>query len=227
MLEVLRKIVQEVSSEPDLDGVLDLIVRRIQSTMNTDVCSVYMLDAKRDRYYLRASQGLNANAIGQASLARNQGLIGHVGERAEPINLDDAPNHPKYMYLPVTGEERYNAFLGVPIIHQRDVFGVLVVQHAEKRRFDEGEEAFLVTLSAQLAGVIAHAEATGSISRHSERTLVDVEKRFDGLPGSPGVALGVRMRVSGARRRSLWYLLQGCVSQSKTDASIYCEASLP
>ena len=35
---------------------------------------------------------------------------------------------------------------------------------SSSRRFDEGEEAFLITLSAQLAGVIASAEATGAIA---------------------------------------------------------------
>ena len=40
----------------------------------------------------------------------------------------------------------------------------MVVQHEQQRRFDEGEEAFLITLSAQLAGVIASAEATGAIA---------------------------------------------------------------
>ena len=53
--------------------------------------------------------------------------------------------------------------MGVPIIHQRRLLGVLVVQQAERRRFDESDEAFLVTLSAQLAGVIAHAQATGVV----------------------------------------------------------------
>ena len=56
------------------------------------------------------------------------------------------------IFLPGIGEEHFHAFLGVPIIHHRRVLGVLVVQQGESSRcFDEGEEAFLVTVSAQLA----------------------------------------------------------------------------
>ena len=74
----------------------------------------------------------------------------------------DAGAFAAYLVDAETGEERYASFLGAPIIHHRRVMGVLVIQQKERRQFDEGEEAFLVTMSAQLAGVIAHAEATGS-----------------------------------------------------------------
>lgn len=189
MLEVLRKIVQEVSTAPDLDSVLDLIVRRIQRAMRTQVCSVYLYDDDAERYSLMATQGLNPDAVGRVSLSSSEGIVSMVGQRAEPINLEDASVHPRYTYLKDTGEEQFHAFLGVPIIHHRDVLGVLVVQQKEVRRFDESEEAFLVTLSAQLAGVIAHAEATGLIRPQGEGET-ESERRFEGIAGSPGVAIG-------------------------------------
>jgi phosphotransferase system enzyme I (PtsP) len=191
MLETLRKIVQEVSAAPDLDSVLDLIVRRIQRSMRTQMCSVYLFNTKKQRYILMATQGLNKDAVGSVSLSASEGIVGLVGQRAEPINLEDAAKHPAFIYLPGTGEERFHSFLGVPIIHQRDVLGVLVVQQKERRRFDENEEAFLVTVSAQLAGVIAHAEATGSIQDvSSSRRGAVIESRFEGVSAAPGVAIG-------------------------------------
>jgi phosphotransferase system enzyme I (PtsP) len=78
----------------------------------------------------------------------------------------------------------------VPIIHHRSVLGVLVVQHEDKRRFDEAEEAFLITLSAQLAGVIAHAEATGAIEGMSPSGQKTSDTVFPGVSGSSGVAIG-------------------------------------
>jgi len=189
MLEVLRKIVQEVSSAPDLEAVLDLIVRRIQRAMRTEVCSVYLFDSKDERYVLRATKGLNEKAVHTVSLARAEGIVGQVVERAEPINLEDAATHPAFIYQKDTGEEQFHAFLGVPIIHHREVLGVLVVQQVEQRRFDESEEAFLITVSAQLAGAIAHAEATGSVRAGSVETGQQ-DRRFEGISGAPGVAIG-------------------------------------
>ena len=185
MLNSLRQIVQEVNAAPDLAAVLELIVDRVRASMTTDVCSVYLRDAD-GVYILMATQGLNPEAIGQVSLAKNQGLVGVVAAREEPLNLENAESHPKFEYFSETGEERYHAFLGVPIIHQRQVLGVLVVQQQQQRRYDEGEEAFLVTMSAQLSGVIAHAEATGALRAIGARA----EVRFLGVPGASGVSIG-------------------------------------
>lgn len=190
MLNTLRKIVQEVNAATDLKAALGIIVQRVKVAMGSQVCSVYLLDPETDRYVLMATEGLNKRAIGKVSMASNEGLVGLVGSREEPLNLERASEHPRYRYFPETGEERYASFLGAPIIHHRRVMGVLVVQQRERRQFDEGEEAFLVTMSAQLAGVIAHAEATGSIRGLGKQGKGIQETRFVGVPGAPGVAIG-------------------------------------
>ncbi|WP_439134623.1 phosphoenolpyruvate--protein phosphotransferase [Pseudomaricurvus sp.] len=186
MLNSLRSIVQEVNSARDLASALNIIVQRVKAVMATHVCSAYLRDGK-GQYLLMATDGLNQNAVGHVSLGLGEGLVGYVAQREEPINLELATAHPKYQYFEATGEERYSSFLGVPIIHQRQVLGVLVIQQVDSRRFDEGEEAFLVTMSAQLAGVIAHAEATGVLKAMGQNAQ---EARFKGVAGSPGVAIG-------------------------------------
>ncbi|EKT4523667.1 phosphoenolpyruvate--protein phosphotransferase [Pseudomonas juntendi] len=190
MLNTLRKIVQEVNSAKDLKTALGIIVLRVKEAMGSQVCSVYLLDPDTNRFVLMATEGLNKRSIGKVSMAPNEGLVGLVGTREEPLNLEDAAAHPRYRYFAETGEERFASFLGAPIIHHRRVVGVLVIQQKERRQFDEGEEAFLVTMSAQLAGVIAHAEATGSIRGLGRQGKGIQEARFVGVPGSPGAAVG-------------------------------------
>ena len=194
MLETLRHIVQEVNAAAGLEEALQIIVRRVRAAMNTQVCSVYLRDPSSGRYVFRATQGLNPEQVGLASLAASDGLVGLVAERGEPVNLEDAESHPRFRYLPGIGEEHFHAFLGVPIIHQRGVLGVLVVQQAESRRFDESDEAFLVTLSAQLAGVIAHAQVTGVLV--TQALTGTAPAKITGVPGAPGVAIGTVVVVS-------------------------------
>lgn len=186
MLNSLRSIVQEVNAARDMKSALAIIVTRVKQAMHTQVCSVYMGDAKGD-YVLMATDGLNPDAVGLVRLGPGEGLVGRVVMREEPVNLEHAEAHPSYQYFPETGEERYSSFLGVPIIHHRKVLGVLVVQQIEQRRFDEGDEAFLVTMSAQLAGVIAHAEATGVMMAVGEKAA---QAKFIGVSGAPGIAIG-------------------------------------
>lgn len=190
MLEQLRGIVQKVNAAKDLQSALNIIVHRVREALSTQVCSVYLLDTDINSHVLMASEGLKEEAIGHVSLELGEGLVGLVAKHAEPINLQDASNHPSYYYVEETGEEVFHAFLGVPIIHHRAVLGVLVVQHEDRRRFDEGEEAFLITLSAQLAGVIAHAEATGAIQGLSPSGHKVSDTVFPGISGSSGVAIG-------------------------------------
>ncbi|NLU13168.1 MAG: phosphoenolpyruvate--protein phosphotransferase [Gammaproteobacteria bacterium] len=195
MLNMLRMISQEVNAAKDLPAALAIIVKQVRVAMNSHVCSVYLYESDRDRYLLMATEGLNKRAVGKVSMASNEGLVGLVGSRAETITLEDAMSHPRFLYFPETGEERYASFLGTPIIHHRQVLGVLVVQQKERRQFDEGDEAFLVTMSAQLSGVIAHAEATGSIRGLGKQGKGIQEARFIGVPGAPGAALGTAVVV--------------------------------
>jgi phosphotransferase system enzyme I (PtsP) len=190
MLDQLRSIVQAVNSARDLKSALELIVSRVSTALGTQVCSVYLFDADMGAHVLMASEGLKAESVGRVSLQTGEGLVGLVAKHAEPINLSDASKHPSFFYLQDTGEEEFNSFLGVPIIHHRAVLGVLVVQQRERRRFDEGEEAFLITLSAQLSAVIALAEATGAIEGLSPSGQKTADTVFPGVSGSSGVAMG-------------------------------------
>ena len=199
MLNVLRQIVQEVNNAGDLDAALNILVDRVQKAMNTEVCSVYVYDIDSKRHILRATKGLNAASVGKVSLSNNEGLVGFVAAREEPINLDDASKHPKYHYLSGTGEEKFNSFLGVPIINQKRILGVLVVQQSERRKFDESEEAFMVTMSAQLAGVLAHAEATGHVLESPDefqKKKVKHDVAIKGSPAAPGIAIGTVVVLS-------------------------------
>ncbi|MFM7786502.1 MAG: GAF domain-containing protein, partial [Gammaproteobacteria bacterium] len=139
MLKALRGIVQEVVTARDLPETLAIIVRRVREQMENEVCSVYILDPATGRYVFRATEGLNKALEGSFSLAPDEGLVGQVARREEPLNLEDASRHPNFKFIEGSGEERYRSFLGVPIIHHRQVLGVLVVQQEALRRFDEDE----------------------------------------------------------------------------------------
>ncbi|MBT4522381.1 MAG: phosphoenolpyruvate--protein phosphotransferase [Halieaceae bacterium] len=195
MLEMLRKIVQEVNAAEGLNDALEIIVKRVRDAMGTEVCSVYMREPGSERFVFTATEGLNEALVGEAVLDPGEGLVGLVAEREEPVNLDSAATHPRFQRVPGLGEERYQSFLGAPIIHQREVLGVLVVQQEERRRFDESEEAFLVTMSAQLAGVIAHAKVTGAVEEELDSGVATPAK-ITGIAGAPGIAIGTAVVVS-------------------------------
>ncbi len=188
-LETLRRIVQEVDAAASLHEALEVMVEQVADAMGSEVCSVYLLDERNQRYVLMASKGLNIESVGVVSLATGEGLVGLVGQREEIVNLEDAANHPRFRYLPETGEELYKSFLGVPIMYRRKVMGVMVVQNRDRRAYTEAAESFLVTLCAQLSGAIAHAHAVGQVDVFRKPTL-GKSSMFQGVAGAGGVAIG-------------------------------------
>ena len=189
-LDTLRRIVQEINASASLHESLDIMVNQVAEAMHVDVCSIYLLDERNQRYLLMASKGLKPEAVGHVSLHTGEGLVGLVGQREEIVNLDNAPKHDRFLYLPETGEEIYNSFLGVPVMYRRKVMGVLVVQNKESQDFSEAAESFLVTLCAQLSGVIAPAHAVGNIDVFRKPNNLPAYKTFQGVSGSGGIALG-------------------------------------
>lgn len=191
MLASLRNIVQEVNSARSLGQVLSIIVKEVSSAMQAGVCSVYLFDESDQRYVLMASEGLRSDSIGKVRLAMREGLVGLVAAREEPLNLENADKHSNFAYFEETGESPFHSFLGVPIIHHRKVLGVLVLQQETQRKFGDEEEAFVVTVCAQLSGAIAHAEATGALRQlASAGRGKSREALFRGIPSSPGVGIG-------------------------------------
>ncbi|MCT4702775.1 phosphoenolpyruvate--protein phosphotransferase [Enterobacteriaceae bacterium H20N1] len=182
MLTRLREIVEKVASAPRLNEALDILVTDICLAMDTEVCSVYLADSDRRCYYLMATKGLKKPRGRTITLAFDEGIVGLVGRLAEPINLADAQKHPSFKYVPAVKEERFRAFLGVPIIQRRQLLGVLVVQQREHRQYDESEESFLVTLATQMAGILSQSQLAALFGQYRQT-------RIRALPASPGVAI--------------------------------------
>ncbi len=195
MLDTLRQIAEEVGHTTNLQQALGLIVGWVKQTMRAGACSVYLQDPGHGDFVLMATDGLRPESVLKVRLAPGEGLVGTVAQRHEPLLLRDAAAHPAFRYFPETGEERYTSFLGVPIIHFRQVLGVLVIQHQEHPDLGDNEIAFLVTIASQLAGAIHEAATAGDDDTEARRTLSDT-RRYVGATGAPGVGIGTLVAPS-------------------------------
>lgn len=197
MLKTLKRIVQDVTTASNLTLALLTLVQRVREAISADAATVFLIDQKHGEYVLIATDGLNKQAEATVRISVESGLIGMVGRREEPINLENAQSHPAFYKDVVLEEEDFKAFLGVPIIQHRHLYGVLAIQRVEERCFDDAEEAFVITLAAQLGGMIAHADATGELAQITQRVSTNGPKKMDtnqlilnGLGCVTGVAIG-------------------------------------
>ena len=186
MLTTLRRIVLEFSQEAELQVALERMVSNVKRALNTDCCSIYLADYQEQHFLLMASDGLAKTSQGQTSIGFSEGLVGLVGQREEPLNISNAQKHQDFIHTPEVEEDDYNAFLGTPIIHRRKVLGILSIQQKKSRQFTENDEAFLVTLTAQLASALANAEVKSLLEQQQE--INHGVKQLHGIAGAPGIA---------------------------------------
>ena len=147
---LLRRLRDTLAAEGEGQARLDTIVKMIAASMETDVCSIYLL---RDPSTLElcATEGLKAEAVHQTRLRLGEGLVGRVAAEARAVNAANAPAEPGFRFMPETGEERFSSFLGVPVQRLGETRGVLVVQSREQRLFSDDEIYALEVVAMVLA----------------------------------------------------------------------------
>ena len=134
LLWTLEEISRLVSHSGNPSETLTNIVHLIQRRFETDVCSVYLLEADRATLVLAATIGLRPESVGRVRMRLTEGprRPGRPSSCARRC-VADATRHPRFKYFREAGEDPYHSFLGVPIIDRGLLQGVLVVQTAEPR----------------------------------------------------------------------------------------------
>jgi diguanylate cyclase (GGDEF)-like protein len=161
-----------VSHTGNVTDTLTNIARLIQQRFHSDVCSVYLLAADHLHLILSATVGLDASSVGHVRMRLNQGLVGLVGERRQPQVFADATAHPRFKYFPESGEERYQSFLGVPIIERGSLLGVMVVQTIEPRQFSRDDVRAVANAASQLSPIVNDARFMHESQLQAERLRV-------------------------------------------------------
>ena len=170
------------SAQTKLDRVVDLIAEAMQS----EVCSIYLL--RDNQLELFATHGLRKEAVHVTRLRMGEGLVGTIAGEGRILNLAEAVDHPAFAYRPETGEERFHSFAGVPIIRLESPIGVLAVQHAEPRGYEEVEIEALQTVAMVLSEMIAGARLVDGARRARLRSAGPL--RLAGLKLVAGMARG-------------------------------------
>jgi phosphotransferase system, enzyme I, PtsP len=184
-----------------LEHFLQNVVRIVAFHMRAAVCSVYLYDEKTQELVMTANQGLTAGS--DVRLGLGEGLTGSALKELRPIREARAAQNPLYKFVPGIAEEKYEAFLAVPILRGLTRIGVLVVQDSVPDYFDENDTKALQAIAAQLATTIENAKLLMALYQREEATVAVPEPaassvretvpelRFiKGTPAAHGIALG-------------------------------------
>jgi phosphotransferase system enzyme I (PtsP) len=184
--EILTGLHEVMAKRGSVQGKLDRVVDLIAEAMSSDVCSIYLL---RDNVLeLFATHGLRKEAVHVTRLRMGEGLVGTIAGEGRILNLAEAAEHAAFAYRPETGEERFHSFAGVPIVRLESPIGVLAVQHAEPRGYEDVEIEALQTVAMVLSEMIAAARLVDGARRGRLRSAGPL--RLSGLKLVTGMAKG-------------------------------------
>src|SRR5919107_1580420 len=153
--EILTGLHAIMARRGSAQNKLDEVVHLIAVAMRSEVCSIYLL--RSNHLELFATHGLRQEAVHVTRLRMGEGLVGTIADEGRILNLAEAAEHPAFAYRPETGEERFHSFAGIPIVRLESPIGVLAVQHADPRRYEDVEIEALQTVAMVLSEMVAAA----------------------------------------------------------------------
>ncbi len=186
---LLRRLRDIMAGGGAVQARLDRIVRVIAADLVAEVCSIYVLRAG-EVLELFATEGLKPEAVHRTRLRIGEGLVGDIAAHARPLALADAQSHPNFAYRPETGEEIYHSLVGVPILRDGRVLGVLVVQNRTQRHYTEEEIETLETVAMVLAEMLASGELVSADEIAPADGIALLPLRLEGMRINGGVAIG-------------------------------------
>jgi|GEM_PF-1632803 len=180
-LRFLQRISADAATTDDYDQMLRLIIDETTGVMRADVCSLYLLEPD-GWLVLQATNGLTQHAVGNLRLRLGEGVTGWVAQERQPLALEDAHADPRFVFIPGVDDNRLISMLSVPVIARERVVGVLNIQAAARRRFNESEISFLQALASQVAGIIESRRLHRQVT--SQLTTLQILFRVSGLINS-------------------------------------------
>ncbi|MEN6487403.1 MAG: GAF domain-containing protein, partial [Smithella sp.] len=189
-----------------IETLLGNIVAMVAKYMRADVCSIYIHDDVKGKLVLRANTGFQPHVVGEISLKPGEGIVGTVFEKNEPVCISDGFTHPNFRYFKGTGEERYKAFLAVPIVSGENPVGVLTLQRQENNRFEDSDIKALQIVASQLAAVFENIRMIISLQRTAPSEVTRGKKErleqvfLKGKAASRGYAYAKAILAAGDER---------------------------
>ena len=157
-LSLLYKISHTASSSLDLNEVLSQVIDIVLKESGGDSIFLYLLDRDNKELVLRASKNPHPKMLGKIKLKIGEGITGWVAKENKPVAISsNASDDPRFKFFHNLPEDKYQAFLSVPIINKDKVIGVINIQQKRTREYSESTISLIKTIANQIGSAIENA----------------------------------------------------------------------
>ena len=206
-IDALHEIGSRIAAADPLHGVLSRVVHFVSTIVRCDSCFIYILE--QNDLVLRASKTPHPDVVDRLKLRVGEGITGWVAEHRQPVSVSErASEDPRFQLFNELPEDRYAAFLSVPVLSRGRIVGVINVQHREPHVHSQREVQLIGMVGFLVGAEIEMARLETENSQLSER--LEERKVLDRAKGILQRELGVSeeeayiaiQRQSRQRRKS-------------------------
>lgn len=157
-IQILEKVIELLNSELPLDKVLENIISMLSAATSADSCLIYIYDDRTSELVLYASKNPHPGILKKLRLKIGEGITGWAAKEKKPIVIpENAGTDPRFKFFHNIPEDKYEAFLSIPIVFRNTSIGVVNIQHRLKHHFTKAEVSFLFTVACQVGNAVSQA----------------------------------------------------------------------
>lgn len=156
-IKILRQINETISRGSSLEELLKMVIKIVSRYLASDSCFIYLIE--NSHLILQASQNPHRAALfGKIKMKKGEGITGWVAAHKQSVVLAErASEDERFKFFNALPEDRYEAFLSVPITWKDRVVGVINVQHRNPTFYRKPQVLFLEIIAQLIGGAIENA----------------------------------------------------------------------
>ena len=151
----LQSVTDAALAHLRLDELLAALLERTRHILEVDTCAILLLDEDTNELVARAALGIEEEVEQGVRVPMGGGFAGRIAAEKRPVILDDVDH--AHVLNPILREKGITSMLGVPLVVEGDVQGVLHVGSLVHRSFHDDEVELLQLVADRAALAIEHA----------------------------------------------------------------------
>jgi signal transduction protein with GAF and PtsI domain len=188
-LDLLSEVSRTIVSDYYLKEILQLIVTMTAKVMDSKICSIMLLDEKKEELVIAATQSLSQAYVNKPNLKVGQSVSGRVVLDKKPITVLDVRKEKGFMFPEIARTEGIASLLSVPMMIKDRVIGVINSYTKSEHNFKKEEIDILQTVANQAAVAIENTHLSQEIFAAKE--ALEARKTIERAKGILMKELGV------------------------------------
>lgn len=169
-LKILHEVAKDISGNVELGELLHHIIEMVMHFIVADSCLIYLYDKRNDELVLTASSQPKEKVLGRIKLKIGEGVTGWVAREKTPIALArEAYKDPRFKTFTSLDDDKYEAFLSVPILSKDEIIGVMNIRNRKEHSYPDYQVDLIFTVSRYLGSAIKNAIIHDEIAKKAKQ----------------------------------------------------------